>query len=83
MHGSFGRSGKSDNSLSKRTGIGFFAFPVLLAVALIGLTILQPAASKWISDATQAELAGIYVMPEATPTQLARPDMEVQTVRAY
>ena len=83
MHGSFERSGKSDNGLSRRWGVGFFAFPVLLAVALIGLAILEPAASKWISDAAQAELAGIYVMPEATPTQLARPDMEVRTVGAY
>jgi hypothetical protein len=83
MHGSFERSGNSDNGLFKRWGIGFFAFPVLLAVALIGLAILEPAASKWISDAAQAELAGIYVMPEATPTQLARPDMEVRTVGAY
>ena len=83
MHGSFERSGKSDKSLSQRWGIGFFAFPVLLAVALIALAILEPSASKWISDAAQAELAGIYVMPEATPTQLARPNMEVRTVRAY
>jgi hypothetical protein len=83
MHGSFERSGESDNGLSKRRGIGFFAFPVLLAVALIGLVMLEPAASRWISDAAQAELAGIYVMPEATPTQLARPNMEVRIVRAY
>jgi hypothetical protein len=83
MHGSFERSGKSDKSLSQRWGIGFFAFPVLLAVALIGLVILEPAASKWISDAAQAELAGVYAMPEAAPTQLARPNMEVRTVRAY
>jgi hypothetical protein len=83
MHGSFERSGKSDNSLSKRWGIGFFVFPVLLAVALIGLVMLEPAASKWISDAAQAELAGIYVAPESTPTQFARPNMEIRTVRAY
>jgi hypothetical protein len=83
MHGSFERSGKSDKSLSQRWGIGFFAFPVILAVALLALAILEPSASKWISDATQAELAGSYVMPEAAPTQLARPNMEVRTVRAY
>ena len=83
MHGSFERSGKSDKSLSQRWGIGFFAFPVLLAVALIALAILEPSASKWISDAAQAELAGIYVMPEANPTQLARPGTEVRTVTAY
>jgi hypothetical protein len=83
MHGSFERSGKSDKGLLDRWGSGLFAFPVLLAVALIGLAILEPAASKWISDAAQAEFAGIYVMPQTTPTQLARPNMDVRTVRAY
>jgi hypothetical protein len=83
MHGSLDRSGTSNRSFLERPGIGFLAFPVLLAVALIGLAILEPAASKWISDAAQAELAGIYVVPQTTPTQLARPGMEVRTVRAY
>ena len=82
VHGSFERSGKSDKSLSHRRGIEFFAFPVVLAAALIALAILEPSASKWISDAAQAELAGIYVTPETTPTQLARPGTEVRTVRA-
>ena len=82
MHGSFDKSGKSESS-SQPWRIGFFAFPVILAVALIALVILEPAASKWISDATQAELAGIYVVPQTTPTQLARPSMEVRTVRVY
>jgi uncharacterized membrane protein len=84
MHGSFERSGKSDKSFSERRGTGFFAFPVLLAVALITLAILEPAASKWISEAAQAEFAGIYGIPESTPSQLAQPpSMEVRTVRAY
>ena len=83
MHGSFERSGKSDKSLSQRWGIGFFAFPVMLAVALIAVAILEPSASKWISDAAQAELAGVYAMPDPAPTQLARPSMDVRTVRTY
>jgi hypothetical protein len=83
MHGSFDRSGTRNRTFLERWGIGFPAFPVLLAVALIGLAILEPAASKWISEATQAELAGIYVVPQTTPTQLARPSMEVRTVRIY
>jgi hypothetical protein len=83
MHGSLDKSGKSDRSLFERGRIGFLAFPVLLAAALIGLAIWEPAASRWISEAAQAELAGIYVMPEPAPTQLARPSMEVRTVRAY
>jgi hypothetical protein len=83
MHGSFEKSVKSNKRFSERRSIGFFVFPVLLAVALIGLAILEPAASKWISDAAQAEFAGRYAMPDPAPTQLARPGMEVRTVRAY
>ena len=84
MHGSFDRSGTRNRSFTKRWGIGFPAFPVLLAVALIGLAILEPAASKWISDAAQAEFASIYGMPESTPSQFAQPaTMEVRTVSAY
>ena len=82
MHGSFDRSGKS-GSFFERWRIGFFAFPVILAVSLIALVILEPAASKSISDAAQAEFAGIYAMPESTPSQFAQPaSMEVRTVRA-
>ena len=81
MHGSLDRSGKS-KSFFDRSHIGFFAFSVLLAVALIALVILEPSASKWISEAAQTEFTGIYGMPEPGPTQIARPDMETRTVRA-
>ena len=81
MHGSFDRSGKSE-SFSGRSRIGFFAFPVLLAVALIALVILEPAASKWIAEAAQAEFADLDGVPEPGPTQITRPDMEIRTVRA-
>jgi len=42
MHGSLDKSGKSDKGFSERWRIGFFAFPVLLAVALIGRFGLNP-----------------------------------------
>jgi hypothetical protein len=32
-------------------------------------------------EAAQAEFAGSVMMPEATPTQLARPANEIRTVR--
>ena len=82
MHGSFDRSGKSV-SFSDRWRIGFFAFPVVLAVALIALVILEPSASRLISEAAQAEFAGVYAPPDSGPTQLARPSMETRTVKAY
>ena len=77
MHGSFDKSGKSE-SFSDRWHIGFFVFPVVLAVALIALAILEPSASKWISEAAQAEFAGVYALPDSGPTQLARPGMEIR-----
>ena len=77
MHGSFDRSGKREGFFD-RWRIGFFVFPVVLAVALIALAILEPSASKWISEAAQAEFAGVYALPDPGPTQLARPSMEIR-----
>jgi hypothetical protein len=82
MHGSPDKSGKNDNSIYQRWGIGFLALPALLAIALVGLAIVQPSASNLISEAVQAEVAGFNAMPEITPTQLARPAMQIRTVRA-
>jgi hypothetical protein len=83
MHGSLDKSGNNEDSIYRRWGLGFLALPALLVMTLIGLAIVQPTTSNLISEAVQAEFAGISVMPEAAPTQLARPDMEIRTVRAY
>ena len=83
MHGSFDKQPQDEQSNYQSFSIKLVALPVLVIIALIGMLVSHPVAVKWISDAAQAELAGIYVMPEATPTQLARPNMEVRTVRAY
>jgi hypothetical protein len=81
MHGSFDRPGESGNRMQRSWSIGFFAFPILLVIALIGLVIAQPAASRWISEAVQAEFGG--GTPEIAPIQLAKPTMQIHTVRAY
>jgi hypothetical protein len=82
MHGSFDKSGKPGDDIHGLWNIGFFAVPALVVIALVGLAIIQPAASNWISDAVQAEFAGISLAPEATPVQLAQPAMAIQTVKA-
>jgi hypothetical protein len=83
MHGSFDRSGKkSNNRIQRSWSFGFFALPVLLAIALIALAIFQPAASDWISQAAQAEFAAPFLAPALVPTQLARPADEIRTVRS-
>ncbi len=81
MHGTFEKPRQTRDKSARRTwDLGFLAVPTLIAIALVALMITQPEASKWISEATQVE-AGI-VMPDAAPTQLARPAGEVRTVRA-
>ena len=83
MHGSRDKSGKNENSIHHRWGLGFLALPALLVIVLFVLAIVQPATSNWISEAVQAEHSDISVTADETPTQLARPAMEIRTVRAY
>ena len=83
MHGPLDKSGHNKNSIYQRWGIGFLVLPVLLVIALFALAFAQPSRSNWISEAVQAEFTGIAVTPEDTPAQLARPGMDLRTVRAY
>ena len=81
MHGSFDKR-ETDNSTYRSWGLGFFALPALLAIVLLGLEIVQPSASNWISEAAQAEFASTILAPDVAPTRLAKPAMEIRTVRA-
>jgi hypothetical protein len=83
MHGSFDRPSESGNRTQRSWSIGFFAFPILVAIALIGLALAQPAASNWISEAVQAEFGGGNLTPEIAPVEMAKPAMQIRTVRAY
>jgi hypothetical protein len=77
MHGSLDRPPRDD------WDIKLVALPILLVVALIGLAVSQPNASKWISDAAQAEFVGTDFVPDlAPPTQLAQPTNETRIVRS-
>jgi hypothetical protein len=51
-----------------------------IALILIGLVIVSPPASRWISESVQAEFAGIAI-PETAPTQVAQPAQQTQTAR--
>ncbi len=81
MHGTFDRLDKNDNRIHQSWSAGFFAVPVLLVLALIGLAVFQPAASVWISDAVQAEFTGTNMAPQVAPTQLAQPAGETRAAR--
>ena len=82
MHGTFERSRKTGKTVESNSGLGFVVIPALLAVTLIALVIMQPNASLWISEAAQAEFAGITPVPEAAPTRLAQPADRIRTVKA-
>jgi hypothetical protein len=82
MQGSFEKPRKSVRDFYRNWGIGFFALPVLLVVAMIGWALMHPKASSLISDAVQSEFAGSLPPPEAAPTQLAQPTSKTRTVRA-
>ena len=77
MHGSFERSGENANRVQRSWSLGFFALPVVLVIVLVALTMTQPTASNWISEAVQAEFVGDFV-PSA-PTQIAQPTQEFET----
>jgi hypothetical protein len=81
MHGTFERRRDSDNRIHRKPDLGFFALPVLLAIALIGLAVTHPDVSTLVSNAVQAEFVGIDPAP-AAPTQLAQPAEMTRTVRA-
>ncbi len=82
MHGTFEKRGESDDRIHRSSGIGFFAFPALLVIALIAFAVTHPGVSTLISDAVQAEFVGIDSAPDVVPTRLAQPGMVTRTVKA-
>ena len=78
MHGTIDRVGKNNNRIHQSWSVGFFAIPVFLVLALIGLAMFQPAASVWISEAVQAEFAG-SIADKPSP-QTAQPAAPIRTV---
>jgi len=84
MHGSFDKPPRDDQSSYLGWDIKLAALPILLVIALIGLAVSHPSASRWISDAAQAEFVGMDFVPDlAPPTRLAQPTNEIRTVRSY
>jgi hypothetical protein len=88
MHGSIDKPPQDEQNNYRSFSIKLVALPVLLVIALIGMLVSHPSASKWISDAAQAEFAsefiGTDVVPDlAPPTRVAQPSNEIRTVRAH
>ena len=51
----------------------------VISLILIALAISCPRASRWISEAVQAEFAGI-ALPDSAPTKIAQPAQQPQPV---
>jgi len=84
MHGSLDRPPRDDQSSYRGWDIKFVVLPILVVIALIGLAVSHPNASKWISETAQAEFVGTDFVPDlAPPTRLAQPTNEIRTVRLY
>jgi hypothetical protein len=82
MHGSLDKPPRDDESSDR--DIKLMALPILVVIALVGLAISHPSASRWISEATQAEFVGVDFVPDlAPPTRLAQPANAVRTLRSY
>jgi hypothetical protein len=67
------------NRIYRNWGIGAFALPVLVVIALTGLALTHSERSSWMSEAVRAEFTSFDSGPEAMPKQLAQP---VDAIRA-
>ncbi len=84
MPGPLEKQPRDSQNVYRNSDIKLFAIPVLFVVALIGFVVSHPGASKWISDAAQAEFVGTDLVPDiAPPTRVAQPSNEIRTVKAY
>ena len=76
MHGSTDKHPRESHGVYRNWTIQLFALPILFLVALIGFAVTHPGASRWISDAVEAEYVGAYLAP-------AKPASEVQTAKVH
>jgi len=84
MHGSLERPPGDDDVSYRGWDIKLVALPILVVIALVGLAVSQPSASRWISEAAQAEFIGTDLVPDiAPPTRLAQPTNEIRIVKTY
>jgi hypothetical protein len=52
----------------------------IVSLILMGMVIGCPPASRWISEAVQAEFAGVAI-PDVPPTQMAQPALPTRTAK--
>jgi hypothetical protein len=79
MHSRFDRSRRKEDGFFEKWGFGFVILAVLLAIAMVVFSIVQPK-TNWIADIVQAELPGNNASPGKAPTQIAKPETATRTV---
>ena len=82
MHSRFDKSRTNEDGFFEKWGFGFVVLPVLLAIAMITLSIVQPKNSNGVAESLQAEFAARRVNPTDAPTQATKPAMQTRTVNA-
>jgi hypothetical protein len=84
MHGSLDRRPRDDQGSDRGWNIKLVALPILAVIALIGLVVSHPSASRWISEAAQAEFVGVDFVPDLAPAaRFAQPANAIRTVKSY
>jgi hypothetical protein len=82
MHSRFDRSRRKEDGFLEKWGFGFVVLPVLLAVAMLVLSVFQPRNSNWVAESVQAEFAGKNADSTDAPAQIKKPTMQTRTVSA-
>ena len=72
---------KKNDSGSEKWKIRFLVPPVLIAIVVILLTLLQPPTSNWIWAPVEEVLMGNSVMPIEAPTLIGQPDTQMRSVK--
>jgi uncharacterized protein YpmS len=80
MQRAFDKLDRQENRTQWKWTAGILAAFGVILLALVALT-WTPAATEWISEATQAEFASTMT-PEQAPLRTAQPAREFRTVRA-
>jgi hypothetical protein len=79
MHSRFSRSRSKIDDFFDKWGFGFVVLPVLLAVAMIALSVFQPKSSNWVADSVQAEFGEKFSNATDAPAPATKPSGQTQT----
>jgi hypothetical protein len=81
MHSRFDRSRSKADSFLEKWGFGFVVLPVLLAIAMIVLSVFQPKNTNWVAESVQAEFGGKSANLANAPTEAVKPETQTPDLR--